>query len=111
MNIKRLDGPSLNFWIAKAAGLQLATQPLEAASDAGPESGFWHPGSFSPASNWSHAGPIISNEWFAIEDMLIDWFGNDWATVSAVKDHPLTWFMRAYVATQYGNEVEDTVVG
>lgn len=107
MNVKRLEGPLLNFWIAKAAGLQLAPQDPRHGEVHEPDSGFWHPASYSPSTNWSQAGPIISNDWFAIEDMLIEWFGDDWTHINAVVEHPLTWFMRAYVATQYGNEVED----
>jgi hypothetical protein len=72
-----------------------------------PDSGFWHPYTFHPATNWSHAGPIVSNEWYVIEDVLLEWFGPDWCFVKAIMDFPLQWFMRAYVASQFGDQVED----
>jgi hypothetical protein len=75
-----------------------------------PESGFWHPQNFHPASDWSQAGPIVSNEWYVIEDILVEWFGADWISVSAIVVDPLKWFMRAYVASQYGNDVEELIV-
>lgn len=107
MNIKRLDGALLNYWIARSAGLQLAsTEPRPGASH-DPDNGLWHPMTYCPSSDWSLAGPIISNEWFSIEDQLITWFGTEWTHINAIVENPLKWFMRAYVATQFGDEVED----
>ncbi len=111
MNVKRLDGRMLNFWVAKSAGLTLAESGVPTGRRHDPDSGFWHPHTYNPANDWSHAGAIISDEWFAIEDMLMEWFGPQWAHVPAIADHPLTWFLRAYVATQFGDEVEDILEG
>jgi hypothetical protein len=111
MNVKRLEGPILNFWIAKSAGLKpLTEQPLPGVLH-DPESGFWHPQNYHPANNWAHAGPIVSNDWYCIEDILIDWFGPDWHTINAIVQNPLIWFMRAYVASSFGNEVENIAFG
>ena len=95
MNVKRLDGRLLNYWVARAAGL------IPGASDT------WAPHRYNPANDWSHAGSIVAEEWFAIEDTLIEWFGQQWPHVPVVVQQPLKWFMRAYVATQFGNEVEE----
>jgi hypothetical protein len=111
MNVKRLDGALLNFWIAKAAGLQLADTDPKPGNGHDPDSGFWHPVTYCPANDWSQAGTILSNEWFAIEDMLVAWFGPEWPHIHAIVERPLTWFMRAYVATQYGDEVEEMTEG
>lgn len=108
MNVKRLDDRLLNFWVAKSAGLQLATGAQAPHGRHDPESGTWHPATFDPASDWSHAGPLVADEWFAIEDMLLEWFGPEWPRLPAIASSPLKWFLRAYVATQFGNEVEDT---
>jgi hypothetical protein len=110
MNVKRLDGPLLNFWVARSAGLQLAEdgQGQDVLHD--PHCGLWHPDTYDPAHNWSQGGPLIAGNWYAIEDMLIDWFGAAWPLVPALIAQPLTWFLRAFVATQYGNEVEDVEV-
>lgn len=107
MNVRQLDGVLLNLWVAKAAGLQFASAEPVAGERHDPDSGYWHPSNYIPAYDWSQAGPIVSNEWFGIEDMLVDWFGPEWTRIKDVVEHPLKWFMRAYVATQYGNEVED----
>ena len=42
-----------------------------------------------------------------MEDILIGWFGNGWTQLNALVHDPLKWFMRAYVASQFGDEVED----
>ena len=39
----------------------------------------------------------------------MEWFGAQWPHIPAISDNPLKWFMRAYVATQYGDEVEDSM--
>lgn len=107
MNVRRLQGAQLNFWVAKASGLQLASLEPKAGDSHDPDSGFWHPVNYSPCSDWSQGGPIIANEWFAIEDMLIEWYGHEWTHIGAIVANPLQWFMRAYVATQFGEQVED----
>jgi hypothetical protein len=107
MNVKRLDGRQLNYWVAKSAGLKLSADPQNPGTPHDPESGVWHPHTYNPANDWSQAGLILSNEWFSIEDALIEWFGPQWPHIPAIADSPLKWFMRAYVATQYGDEVED----
>ena len=107
MNVKRLDGSLLDFWVAKSGGLKLIQEQPKLGEFHDPESGYWHPQTYHPASNWSQAGPIVSNEWFVIEDLLIEWFGPEWNLMHALVHDPLKWFMRAYVASQFGDEVED----
>ncbi len=108
MNVKRLDGRQLNYWVAQSAGLRLATNHQMPGTPHDPESGVWHPHTYNPANDWSQAGAILSAEWFTIEDALVEWFGAQWPHIPAISDNPLKWFMRAYVATQYGDEVEDS---
>jgi hypothetical protein len=107
MNVKRLDGRQLNFWVAKSAGLTLSADHLRPGTPHDPESGVWHPHTYNPANDWSQAGFILANEWFNIEDALVEWFGAQWPHIPAISENPLKWLMRAYVATQYGDEVED----
>jgi len=107
MNVKRLDGPQLNHWVAKSAGLRLSADHQLPGTRHDPESGVWHPHTYNPANDWSQAGAIVSGEWFSIEDVLIQWFGPQWPHIPAIAENPLKWFMRAYVATQFGDEVED----
>lgn len=107
MNVKRLEGDLLNYWVAKSLGLQLLDTAPAPGTPHDAESGFWHPDIFRPANNWSHAGPIVSNEWYGIEDVLLEWFGPEWPQGNMIINFPTIWFMRAFVATQYGDEVEE----
>jgi hypothetical protein len=107
MNVKRLDGRQLNYWVAKSAGLKLSADYQKPGTPHDPESGIWHPHTYNPANDWSQAGFILANEWFNIEDALVEWFGAQWPHIPAISENPLKWMMRAYVATQFGDEVED----
>ena len=107
MNVMRIEGSLLNFWVAKSAGLRLLPQPPSPGEKHEHDSGCWHPQTFHPSTDWSHGGPIVSNEWNVIEDVLAEWFGPDWTHAKAIMEHPLSWFMRAYVASQFGDQVED----
>jgi len=108
MKVKRLDGRQLNHWVAKSAGLTLSLDYQNLGARHNHESGVWHPHPYNPANDWSQAGPIVSGEWVAIEDALMNWFGPQWPHIPAIAENPLKWFMRAYVATQFGDDVEDT---
>jgi len=110
MNVKRLDGRMLNFWIAKSTGPRRpGDAPAEVRGE--PQDGSsWHACNFNPANDWSHAGVIVAENWYAIESTLLEWFGEKWPHVPTVADNPLKWFMRAFVATQFGDEVEDVRV-
>lgn len=110
MNVRRINAGLLNYWVAKSAGLRLMTDMPAPGEAHDPESGLWHPGNYAPSSDWALGGPIVANEWYGIEDILVEWFGPEWARVPAVMESPLKWFMRAYVASQYGDEVEDVYI-
>ena len=107
MNAADLDGPLLNYWVAQSEGLELMEQEPEEGEPHSPDTGMWHPKNYHPASDWSHGGPIVSREWSAIEAWLTARFSARWPFVKVVSDAPLAWFMRAYVATKFGDEVED----
>lgn len=107
MNVKRIEGALLNYWVAKSAGLKMRLSAPLPGERHDPDSGEWHPQNYHPASDWSQGGGIVSNEWYVIEDTLTEWFGSDWHEIKAIMDAPLPWFMRAYVASQFGDTVED----
>lgn len=110
MNVKHLEGRVLNYWVAKSAGLRFGLDGDRLNPGDAQDSSYWHPQSYNPANDWAHAGPMVAEHWFAIEDMLVEWFGTQWSHVPGVADNPLLWFMRAFVATQYGQEVEDVTL-
>jgi hypothetical protein len=107
MHAKKIDDALLDFWVAKAANLKLLAQAPAAGAKHDPDSGSWHPQTFHPSSDWTHGGPLLSAEWYALEDILADWFTSDWSYVPAFREDPLKWFMRAFVALQYGDALEE----
>lgn len=109
MDVRALNGALLDFWVAKAEGLQLDTDPLAANRPHDPESGRWHPQTYHPSTDWTQGGPIVSRDWYELEDHLIEWFGESWPVLEAFESAPLKWFMRAYVSIHFGGEVEDRV--
>ena len=104
MNVKRIEDALLDFWVAKAAGMRLLNQ---APGKHDPDSGSWHPDTFHPSRNWTHGGPLLCAEWYAVEDILNDWLSPDWSFVPVFREDPLKWFMRAYVALHYGETLEE----
>lgn len=109
MKVTRLDGALLDFWVAKSENLKLLPNQPEEGGMVDHGSGYWHPSFFRPSSDWSQGGPIIANDWYNIEDALIEWFGSGWPFIKAINDDPLKWMLRAYVKTKFGDEVEDDV--
>jgi len=107
MQVKQLEGRLLNYWVAKSAGLTMRKDDEQLAKWHDPSGHSWHPESYNPSVDWTHAGSVISEEWFAIERQLAEWFGWQWSYIPAIADRPLIWFLRAYVATQFGEELED----
>ena len=107
MNVMKLDGALLDFWVAKSENLELLAERPDDGERHPHGSGFWHPSFFHPSTDWSQAGPIMANEWYYIEDALIEWFGTGWPFIKAISDAPLKWMMRAYVKSKFGNEVEE----
>lgn len=62
---------------------------------------------FDPSSRWDQGGPIIDKNWRLITEKLFDWFGTKWRdSIDGKPGDTLRWFMRAYVASRFGDEVE-----
>jgi hypothetical protein len=107
MNVTALEGPLLNFWVAKSEGLELLPVSPAAGKSHDANSGCWHPDNYHPATDWSQGGAIVAREWEALVETLGGWFGARWPFMKVFSDQPLLWFMRAYVASNFGDEVED----
>jgi hypothetical protein len=106
MRVAALTPPILNYWVAKSRGIDanLDHRAEHSVSTIDPETG--KPIPYQPSLDWSQAGPILADEWYDIETVLIDWFGPQWSFVAEIQTQPLAWFMRAYVASKFGEEVE-----
>lgn len=107
MIVKELDGLHLNYWVAKSAGLKLSASDIAPGGPFDQKSGGWHPQTYDPANDWSKAVVILVSEWSCIEPIMVEWFGFQWQHMPIVVDSPLKWFMRAYVAAKFGDEVEE----
>jgi hypothetical protein len=104
MRVNTLTAPLLNFWAAKAAGTRIRIEGNQPSVD-DPEAG--HAVPFQPGIDWSQAFPIIADDWFDVETVLIDWFGPNWPHTREIRENALTWFVRAFVAVKFGDEVEN----
>lgn len=109
MLVAELDGQLLDFWVAKSEGRELlAAVPGDAEKFDPSACRWWHPDVYRPSSNWAQGGAVIANEWYEIESVLIGWFGGKWPYLKLIVDNPLKWFLRAFVASKFGDEVEDS---
>ena len=103
MRVTSLEGPSLDFWVAKSKGLEVvggSTGGVCVAREDQAEA-------YHPSTDWTQGGPIVSDEWYDLEEILDQWFGPGWPYAKPFASEPLKWLMRAYVASQFGDEVED----
>lgn len=106
MRVAALTSPMLDYWVAKSRGVAavLDHRAEHSVSVTDPDTGKLVP--YQPSIDWSQAGPILSDEWYEIETIMLDWHGPFWAYMDAFKAAPLAWFMHAYVAVKFGEEVE-----
>lgn len=107
MRVNSLEGPLLDFWVAKSEGRKLLPSVPESAEYDFSTGLDWHPAVYRPSSNWAQGGALVASEWYDIETVLLEWFGAEWPYLKTIADHPLKWFLRAFVASRFGHEVED----
>ncbi|MBS1158764.1 MAG: hypothetical protein H6R15_1183 [Proteobacteria bacterium] len=107
MKVLSLEAPLLNFWVAKSAGLKPVADGRGAGSISvmNPDSGELEP--FQPSIDWSQAGPILADQWYELEGVLIEWLGPLWPHLEIFRENSLVWFMRAFVVLRFGEEVEE----
>lgn len=107
MKVIDLEAPLLSYWVAKSLRLEPVADGRGegTVSVVNPASGVLEP--FQPGIDWSQAGPIMAEEWYQLEGMMIEWLGTSWSYSGIFLEKPLVWMMRAFVALQFGQEVED----
>jgi hypothetical protein len=123
MKISELTGAELDYWVAKAEGVEphwqhegkpqawvgvyfLRGEPIRSE----------HPASemeaYCPSSNWAHGGPIIEREGIAIFRDIYGWKAStdfdlrDLGEGMMTGPTPLIAAMRAYVASKFGEDVQ-----
>jgi hypothetical protein len=102
LRIAGLDGPVLDYWVAKAQGLDVKLQDGQAVVGVGPSCYV-----YAPSTTWAQGGPIIEREHI---DLVHD-FGA-WMAMHEKHERygprdpsPLVAAMRAYLMWEYGDEV------
>lgn len=114
MKTSELTGALLDYWVARVEGLQARPYRLGEAT-----ARCWTIDKqgrtdcvFSPSTSWAQGGPIIERERIRTQFDVAGWDaqtqGDDWIYSAPT---PLVAAMRAYVASKFGNEVEDTTKG
>lgn len=112
MKVSELSGEALDYWVARAEGIEhpralremapgFVMVPYESEDDQGP---ITHYRAFEPSSNWSDGGPIIDRHRISIVERGDRWFA-DTRGASETGGSPLEAAMRAFVAREFGDEV------
>lgn len=112
MKVSELSGALLDYWVARAEGIESGWLSLQDDGSAvcvlGPsvERCF----EWSPSVDWGQGGPIIERE-----RMYLEWDADGyWVASTPTSGHvrgptPLIAAMRAYVASKFGENVLDEV--
>ena len=132
MKVSELQGVLLDYWVARAVGLEYAklNKPVSsdpvwcscARPDWVPEHRFY--GGFRPSTDWEHGGPLIemfemdiafrsSNKRLggpALSGLYGAYLLSEGGQIQAEGPTLLTAAMRAIVASKFGEEVEEVVV-
>lgn len=118
MKVAEMDGALLDYWVAKAEGLNAGFIKIgsdQYAADGGML--------YRPSAQWEESGPIIEREyitlldpnfcnsglWEAFMGAFLDVRNDDVVgmVASGAGPTPLIAAMRAYVASKFGHEVPD----
>ena len=110
--VSELEGAELDYWVARAEGEPAIFEHDTCKYHYDDRNGTWEPGWF-PSANWSQGGPIIEREnigsmppyglrdgWNAAIDAGNAVFSMDGPTL-------LIAAMRCYVASKFGDEVNE----
>lgn len=107
MKVADLAGPVLDYWVARALGVNAATPlasdvPYDCDCDGGDE--------FRPSSRWAHGGPIIERERISLfGDAGGRWLAERFST-KVWGETLLVAAMRCYVASKFGEEVPEPTI-
>lgn len=125
MRVKELEGPLLDYWVAKALGEKPSISPVDGLCRIDwrldPVPCQSDPGHvFQPSTNWNQGGPVIERENISLDTGDGEWSALHGTTFDCSAglpplgdifsaQTPLVAAMRAYVASKYGKEVPDEI--
>ncbi|ABO60555.1 DUF2591 domain-containing protein (plasmid) [Burkholderia vietnamiensis] len=101
MKVSEMSGASLNYWVARAEGVDHAIATRDAMN-------------YRPSEVWSQGGPIIDRERITVnawQDGSGEWTADVERATGPIAAYggktALIAAMRAYVASKFGEEVPD----
>lgn len=107
--VSELAGTELDYWVARAMGLQAIPNQPSGYFYWGNQSGW-----FSPSTDWAQGGPIIEREKIAVLSRDYDgscrtcWAANKNDFLSyGTGETPLIAAMRCYVSSKFGDSMEE----
>lgn len=119
MKVAELTKAQLDYWVAKAEGIDVRWVTYEEIGKENSFGGFWHivgthpfMDGYAPSSDWSRGGPIIEREKFHVWPHATGWSAsfkveeNTWIA-GLIGETPLIAAMRCYVLRKFGDEVPD----
>lgn len=115
MKVSELTGGDLDFWVARAEGIELDANGV-AVSQNGTRIAYQHDSDrvpFSPSTAWVDGGPIIEREHIQLlHNQHRGWYVPMFAEGEIVAGRftspsPLITAMRSFVASKFGDEVPD----
>lgn len=101
--VSELTGALLDYWVAKAEGLDPEISAFGACLVTGVAD-------YAPSINWAQGGPLIEKHNIPLEQCMDTWTAmapNATMFVEADGDTPLQAICRAVVRAKFGNEVPD----
>ena len=118
MKTAELEGAALDYWVAKTEGRCLHEQTRTKCGNWGTDFICIACGKdayneittrdWKPSTDWAQGGPIIERERIELEPTVFDWSARvDGITGWWFAKTPLIAAMRAFVASKFGDEVED----
>ncbi|MGX6570814.1 phage protein NinX family protein [Cupriavidus necator] len=104
MKVSEIDGPLLDYWVAKAEWGDAQIVDGDVLGGAGSE---WDGQVFSPTKIWAQGGPLIEKKRIRIlppEGGRLVWLA-EVGQAQGLDALPLIAAMRAFVAAKFGDEV------
>ena len=123
VKVSELEGVELDYWVAMAHDKDGGEHWIEDGKTY--KGGYWSGHStpkrmcgllWRPSKDWSQGGPLIDEYWEAISSQLDNWSFEDcgeyspWQAWETFQKNKLVWFMRALVASKYGDTINTPLV-
>ena len=103
MKTNKLEGADLDHWVARSLGIISDGPPYYKADHDNNRP-------WSPSTSWTQGGPLVERERIMLkpgqDEWVADWIRHDRVAVG-IGPTPLIAAMRCFVASKFGEEVQD----